>query len=52
MVARRVNDMAKYDDMSFSKAFAAARKEMGKGKTFTWKGKSYSTNLKEEEAPK
>jgi len=44
--------MAKYDDMSFSKAFAAARKEMGKGKTFTWKGKSYSTNLKEEEAPK
>lgn len=44
--------MAKYDDMSFSKAFAAARKEMGKGKTFTWKGKSYTTNLKEEEAPK
>ena len=44
--------MAKYDDMSFSKAFAAARKEMGKGKTFTWKGKSYTTNLKEEEASK
>lgn len=43
--------MAKYDDMSFSKAFAAARKEMGSGKTFTWKGKSYTTNLKEE-APK
>ena len=36
------------DDMSFSKAFAAARKEMGAGKTFSWKGKSYSTNYKEE----
>jgi hypothetical protein len=44
--------MAKYDDMSFSKAFAAARKEMGKGKTFTWKGKSYTTDLKEEAAAK
>lgn len=43
--------MAKFDEMSFSKAFAAARKEMGAGKTFTWKGKSYTTNLKEE-APK
>ena len=36
--------MAKYDDMSFGRAFAAARREKGKGKTFTWKGKSYSTN--------
>lgn len=43
--------MAKYDEMSFNKAFAAARKELGSGKTFTWKGKSYTTNLKEE-APK
>lgn len=42
----------KFDDMSFSKAFAAARKEMGKGGTFTWKGKSYTTNYKEEVAPK
>ncbi len=40
--------MAGYDDMSFGKAFAAARKEKGKGKTFTWKGNSYSTNYKEE----
>ena len=40
--------MAKYDDMSFGKAFAAARREKGKGKTFTWKGKSYTTNYKEE----
>jgi hypothetical protein len=42
--------MAKYDDMSFGKAFAAARKEMGAGETFTWKGKSYTTNYKEEVA--
>lgn len=38
----------KYDDMNFGKAFAAARKEKGAGKTFTWKGKSYTTNYKEE----
>jgi len=36
--------MAKYDDMTFGKAFAAARKEKGSGKTFTWKGNSYTTN--------
>jgi len=42
--------MAKYDDMSFKKAFAAARKEKGSGKTFTWKGKRYTTNYKEEES--
>lgn len=42
----------KYDDMGFGKAFAAARKEQGGGKTFTWKGKSYSTNTKEDEAGK
>jgi len=40
--------MSKYDDMSFSKAFAAARKEKGSGKTFTWRGDSYTTNYKEE----
>ena len=38
----------KYDEMSFGKAFAAARKAKGAGKTFTWKGKSYSTNYKED----
>ena len=38
----------KYDELSFGKAFNAARKEKGKGKTFTWKGKSYTTNFKEE----
>lgn len=37
-----------YDDMSFSKAFAAARKDKGAGKTFTWKGKEYTTDYKEE----
>jgi len=31
---------------SFSKAFAAARKAKGPGKTFMWNGKSYSTNTK------
>lgn len=36
--------MAKYDDMSFGKAFAAARKDKGAGKTFTYKGKSYTTD--------
>jgi hypothetical protein len=50
MAQQGVSDMAKYDEMSFGKAFAAARKELGKGKTFTWKGKSYTTNLKEEAA--
>ena len=42
----------KYDELSFGKAFNAARKEKGKGKKFTWKGKSYTTNYKEEEKPK
>ena len=42
--------MAKYDDMSFGKAFAAARKDKGKGKTFTWKGKSYTTNRADDTA--
>ena len=42
----------KYDELSFGKAFNAARKAQGKGKTFTWKGKSYTTNYKEEEKPK
>lgn len=41
--------MAKYDEMSFGKAFAAARKEKGAGSTFTYKGKSYTTNYKEEQ---
>ena len=39
-------------EKSFKAAFAAARKELGAGKTFTWKGKSYSTNLAEETGTK
>ena len=39
----------KYDDMTFKKAFVAARKAKGAGKVFTYKGKRYTTNLKEEE---
>ena len=42
----------KYDELSFGKAFNAARKAKGKGETFPWRGKSYSTNYKEEEEPK
>ena len=42
----------KYDDMSFKKAFNAARKSQGAGKVFTWKGKRYTTNTKEDEAKK
>ena len=34
---------------TFKEAFAAARKEKGAGKTFTYNGKSYSTNYAEEE---
>lgn len=41
-----------YDDMSFGKAFNAARKKLGAGKVFTWKGKKYTTNTKEDEAKK
>ena len=32
-----------YDDMSFSKAFAAANKELGEDGTFTWRGNEYGT---------
>lgn len=32
---------------SFKQAFAAARKKLGAGKTFTWNGKTYSTNYAE-----
>lgn len=33
---------------SFASAFREARKSLGAGKTFTWNGKQYSTNLAEE----
>lgn len=44
--------MAKYDDMSFGKAFAAARKDKGAGKTFTWKGNSYTTDRADDKKKK
>lgn len=34
----------KTEPTSFAEAFRAARKEKGSGSTFSWKGKSYSTN--------
>ena len=40
---------AKAGGGSFKEAFAAARKQMGAGKTFDWNGKSYTTNYAEEE---
>jgi hypothetical protein len=43
-----VDNMANRDEMSFGRAFADARREMGGGKTFTWRGKSYTTDLAEE----
>ena len=33
------------DGLTFNEAFKLKREELGAGKTFTWKGKSYSTNL-------
>lgn len=36
------------DSMSFSQAFAAARREVGAGGLFTWRGNTYGTYYKEE----
>lgn len=36
------------DDMSFSEAFASARKQVGAGGVFEWRGKLYNTYYKEE----
>ena len=41
----------KYDDLTFPEAFKAARIELGKGKTFMWKGNQYTTNYESEVAP-
>lgn len=44
-----IEPIKSYDDAeSFSKAFAEARKELGIGKVFLYKGKSYNTFKKEE----
>lgn len=37
---------------TFSAAFAAARKEKGPGKTFTWKGKLYTTDRADDKPAK
>lgn len=37
---------------SFNEAFKAARKAKGAGATFTWNGKKYTTDYKEEKAGK
>ena len=42
--------MAKMSD--FESAFAAARKEKGAGKTFTYEGKSYTIDYAGEKGPK
>jgi hypothetical protein len=36
---------------TFKEAFAAARKEKGAGKTFTWNGKSYTTDRADDKKP-
>jgi hypothetical protein len=41
----------KAEPKSFGEAFRAARSSMGAGKTFTWQGKSYSTNRAGEGKP-
>lgn len=46
--AARVASNAASKPQSFSEAFRAARKDKGSGSTFTWNGKSYSTNLASE----
>lgn len=44
------------DDLSFGEAFKLKKRELGEGKTFTWRGKKYSTDVKkpktEAELPK
>tara|TARA_R100000734_G_C3278211_1_gene72482 strand:+ start:162 stop:665 length:504 start_codon:yes stop_codon:yes gene_type:complete len=40
----KVNPAPKPKEQTFGQAFKQARKSMGPGKTFTYKGKKYSTN--------
>ena len=40
--------MAGRDEMSFKRAFADARRELGAGGTFTWRGNRYTTDYAEE----
>jgi hypothetical protein len=54
--ARRAPKNRTIDDMSFNEAFALKRKELGEGKTFSWRGNKYTTSTKrpktEAELPK
>lgn len=45
---RRRQEQEDLDNMTFSEAFKKKRGELGPGKTFTWKGNSYSTNTAED----
>ena len=45
---RRKQEQEDLDNMTFSEAFKKKRGELGPGKTFTWKGNSYSTNTAED----
>jgi hypothetical protein len=40
--------MKPIDDMSFDDAFKKKRRELGPGKTFTWQGKKYTTDKKDD----
>lgn len=40
--------MANRDEMSFRNAFADARRELGAGRTFTWRGNRYTTDYEDE----
>lgn len=41
---KNLNKEKKKKELTFDEAFAKARKELGPGKTFTYKGEQYSTN--------
>ena len=45
---RRRQEQEDLDNLTFSEAFKKKRGELGPGKTFTWKGNSYSTNTAED----
>lgn len=54
--ASRASANRTIDDLSFGEAFKLKRKQLGEGKTFSWRGKKYSTDVKkpktEAELPK
>lgn len=41
-----------YNNLAFGEAFKKARKELGAGNIFEWKGKKYTTNIAKEESVK